>query len=413
MRSDAARRRPARRAGPAGGLFAVALAASWLLAAAPVRAAAQQQTTEQRLRAEQSRLDQLRSERHALEQRRASLQNTVHDLSEEVDNLNQQIAMTASVVSSLDDQLATINDEVDSTTADLVRAQDELTVKQAILQRRVVDIYKRGPLYSVEVLLSASSFGDLVARYKYLHLVALRDRVLVRRVEDLRNQIDHQRGNLVRFQQDIEENLQEKANEENRLRDLRAQQATSLAHAKRSARETDRRIARLAADEKRLTDVVAALEAARVRAARGTPNAGRATSAFSAEGGRLTWPVTGPLIYSFGRVVNPNNTTVRWNGIGIEAPAGTPVHAVAAGRVRIAEPFGTYGLTVIIEHPGGDYSVYGSLQRLAVKKGQVVSRGQVIGYVGSSDPALGPHLHFELRPQGRPIDPLGILKPRP
>jgi septal ring factor EnvC (AmiA/AmiB activator) len=277
----------------------------------------------------------------------------------------------------------------------------------------VVDIYKRGPLFSVEVLLSASSFGDLVARYKYLHLVALRDRVLVRRVEDLRNQIDHQRGNLVRFQQDIEDNLQEKADEERRLRDLRAQQATSLARAKRSARETDRRIAQLADDEKRLTDVVAALEAARVRAERGSPNAGRTSSAFSAAGGRLDWPVTGPLLYNFGRVVNPNNTTVRWNGIGIEAPVGTPVHAVAAGRVRIAEPFGTYGLTVIIEHPGGDYSVYGSLERLSVRKGDVVSRGQVIGYVGSSDPALGPHLHFELRPQGRPIDPLGILKPQP
>lgn len=412
MRCDAARR-PARRAGLAGALLPAVLAACTLLAVAPAPAAAQQQSTEQRLRAEQSRLDKLRSERQALEQRRASLQNTVHDLAEEVDNLNQQISMTASVVSSLDDQLATINDEVDSTTADLVRAQDELTVKQAILQRRVVDIYKRGPLYSVEVMLSASSFGDLVARYKYLHLVALRDRVLVRRVEDLRNQIDHQRGNLVRFQQDIEDNLQQKADEERRLRDLRAQQATSLSQARRSARETDRRIAQLAADEKRLTDVVAELEAERVRASRGTPNAGRATSAFSAEGGHVDWPVTGPLLYSFGRVVNPNNTTVRWNGIGIEAPAGTPVHAVAAGRVRIAEPFGTYGLTVIIEHPGGDYSVYGSLQRLAVKKGQVVSRGEVIGYVGSSDPALGPHLHFELRPQGRPVDPLEILKPRP
>lgn len=412
MTSDAARGRPGRRARRAV-MVAAAVAAGAVLAASPARLPAQQESPEARLRAEQQKLDQLRSERRALEQRRASLQNTVHDLADEVDNLNKEVDMTARVVASLDDQLATINDEVSSTTTDLVRAQDELTVKRAILQRRVVDIYKRGPLFSVEVLLSANSFGDLVARYKYLHLVALRDRVLVRRVEDLRNQIDHQRGNLVRFQQDIEENLQEKADEERRLQDLRAQQARSLTRARRSARETDQRIAELARDERRLSDIVAALEAARVRAERGAPGASRGASAFRAATGRLDWPVDGPLLYGYGRVVNPNNTTVRWNGIGIEAPTGTPVHAVAAGRVRVAEPFGTYGLTVIIEHTGGDYSVYGSLERLAVKTGDVVSKGQVIGYVGSSDPALGPHLHFELRPQGRPIDPLDILKPRP
>src|SRR6185312_8091105 len=111
------------------------------------------------------------------------------------------------------------------TTSDLVDAQDELTLKRVILQRRLVDIYKRGPLFSLEVLLSANSFGDLIARYKYLHLIALRDRVLVHRVEDLRNQIDRQRGNLVRFQNDMEENRQEKSDEEKRLRDLQSQQA--------------------------------------------------------------------------------------------------------------------------------------------------------------------------------------------
>jgi len=123
--------------------------------------------------------------------------------------------------------------------------------------------------------------------------------------------------------------------------------------------------------------------------------------------------VDGPLAYSFGRVVNPNNTTVRWNGIGIEAPAGTPVHAIAAGKVLVAESFGTYGLTVIIQHPGGDYSVYGSLSRIATEKGAVVGKGEVIGYVGSTDPALGPHLHFELRPEGHAVDPLDYLTPKP
>jgi len=367
---------------------------------------------EARLRAERAKLDALRAERERLVQRRQTLQNTVHDLSEEVDNLNREADMTASVVHSLDAQLDAINAEVASTTSDLVDAQDELTLKRVILQRRLIDIYKRGPLFSLEVLLSANSFGDLIARYKYLHLIALRDRVLVRRVEDLRNQIDRQRGNLVHFQSDMEENRQEKADEERRLRDLQSQQSASLHDAQRNARLTDRRIKQLASDEGRLTNVIASLEAARLRAERASPNAPRAAGVFSTAN-RLDWPVDGPLLYNFGRVVNPNNTTVRWNGIGIRAAEGAEVHAVAAGKVRVAEPFGTYGLTVIIEHPGGDYSVYGSLEKVTVKKGDVVGKGDIIGYVGSTDPELGPHLHFEMRPEGRPVDPLDILKPQP
>ena len=393
----------------------VCMAAAALPGAARAQAAPAQQSDspEARLKAERAKLQALRAERAQLEQRRQTLQNTVHDLSEEVDNLNREADMTASVVRSLDAQLDAINAEVASTTSDLVDAQDELTLKRVILQRRLVDIYKRGPLFSLEVLLSANSFGDLVARYKYLHLIALRDRVLVHRVEDLRNQIDRQRGNLVRFQSDMQENRQEKSDEEQRLRDLQAQQAQSLHQAQRSARVTDRRIQQLASDEGRLTNVIASLEEARVRAERASPNVPRAASAFRSSANRLDWPVDGALIYNFGRVVNPNNTTVRWNGIGIKAAEGTEVHAVAAGKVRVAEPFGTYGLTVIIEHPGGDYSVYGSLEKVTVKKGDVVGKGDVIGYVGSTDPDLGPHLHFEMRPEGRPVDPLDILKPQP
>lgn len=388
-------------------LLALLAAAALLMAAAPLAA---QDTPEARLRAERARLERLRAERQALEQRRANLQNTVHDLAEEVASLDRETDMTARVVESLDAQLAAINAEVASTTSDLIRTEDELTLDRVLMQRRLVDIYKRGPLYSAEVLLTATSFGDLVARYKYLHLLTLRDRALVQRVEELRDRINRQRGNLVQFQSDIQENLQEKADEEQRLRDLRDQQARSLGRARTSARETDRRLAQLGRDERRLSDVIATLEAARLRAERAAPGGARSSSAMRAGAARFDWPVQGPLLYGFGRVVNPNNTTIRWNGIGIKAAEGTPVRAVAAGKVLVAEPFGTYGLTVIIQHPGGDYSVYGSLSRIAVAKGDAVSRDQIIGYVGSSDPELGPHLHFELRPEGRAVDPLEFLK---
>jgi septal ring factor EnvC (AmiA/AmiB activator) len=394
-----------------------ALVLALLLSVAPIARAQQQSTeqknAEQRIRDERARLEALKNEREELQRRRTSLQNTVHDLSEEVETLDREADVTARVMHSLDSQLDAISAEVGATTADLVRAQDEITVKQATLRRRLVDIDKRGPLFSFEVLLSARSFGELLARYKYLHLLAVRDQTLVHRVEDLRNQINHQRANLVRFQENIKLNLDEKAEEEDRLRTLKIEQSRSLAKAKRSAQDTDARLKAIGRDEARLTDVIANLEAARLRAERSSPNVARAPSTIRKGAGTMDWPVQGDILYSYGRVVNPNNTTVRWNGIGIKAAAGTEVHAVAAGKVLVADQFGTYGLTVIVQHPGGDYSVYGSLSKITTEKGAVVTKGQVIGYVGTADPDLPAHLHFELRPQGRAVDPMDFLRPNP
>jgi len=103
--------------------------------------------------------------------------------------------------------------------------------------------------------------------------------------------------------------------------------------------------------------------------------------------------------------------------VGIKAAIGASVEAVAPGRVVSVGPLGTYGLTVIIDHGGGDYSIYGSLSRSDVRQGQSVAKGQVIGGVGISDPDLPPHVHFEIRhagADGRPgsVDPAGWLRER-
>jgi murein hydrolase activator len=388
------------------GLFALFLPTASIVPALQ----AQQPNPEAALRAERSRLDQLRREREQLQRRMLELRGTVSTLEEEIANLDRQAETTSRLVRSLENQLQVISGEVASTTADLVRAEDELTMKRAVLHRRLVDIYKRGNLYEVEVILAAQSFGDLVSRYKYLYLLARRDRALVTRVEDLRNRIQRQRGNLVRLQQELEVNREDRATEAKRLRDLQAARARSLAQAQRGARDAAAGIERIARDEQRVSNVIASLEAARRRAEAASPAAPAGSSLSTSDLGRLDWPVEGTILYSFGRLVNPDHTTVRWNGIGIAAPEGSPVRSVASGRVVVAEAVGTYGLTIIIQHGGGDYSVYGSLSRLAVTKETIVSKGQVIGFVGSADPDLPSRLHFEIRPQGRAVDPLEWLR---
>ena len=385
------------------------------LLAAPVLAPpiAAQQATESRLREEREALERIRRERAQLESRMLQLRGNVHDLAEEVALLDRQADATARAVASLEKQLVAIGQEVGSATANLVRAEDELVMKRAALRRRLADIYKRGNLYSAEVLLSARSFGDLVARYKYLHLVAKRDRALVERVEELRDQIRRQRTVMVRLQNDIDVNRTERQNEEQRLRTLETQRARSLAQAQRSAKATEARLARIARDEQRLTNVIATLESARRRSEAARPAAPRVASTLTTRRlGDLDWPVEGDIIYRFGRVVSENNTATRWNGIGIAANEGTPVKAVERGEVVVAEAFGTYGLTVILQHPGGDYSVYGSLSRISVAKGAEVAKGASVGTVGTANPDQPAHLHFESRPGGRAVDPLDWLRAR-
>ena len=369
-----------------------------------------------KIRQQRTELERIRQERADLERQMRELQTTAHTLNEEVINLDRRAGATARLVTTLDRQLRAIAAEVELANNNMARAEAELAQKKVTLQRRLVDIYKRGPTYTAQALLSAASFGELVARYKYLHLLALRDRALVRRVEQLRNQVALERDRLVVLQRGIRDNREEKQLEEGRLRALEVQQRMQLARVRLETKATQNKIARMRLTETQLTNAINLLELERRRAvasARRPAAAPRATSSVrTSDYGLLDWPVDGPLVYTFGRAVQPNNTTIRWNGVGIRAAEGTPVKSVAAGRVVDVRQFGTYGLTVIIEHGGGDYSVYGSLNRSDVRTGQAIAKGESVGGVGVSDPELPPHLHFEIRQGGPAIDPAVWLRRR-
>ena len=369
------------------------------------------QSADARIRTQREELERIRRERAELERRMANLQGDVHDLAEELVNLDRQRLATERMLATLDRQMNSINGVVQETTNRMTTAETELTQRRATLQRRLVEIYKRGPLYPAEAMLTARSFGELVARYKYLHEIAVHDRSLVKRLETLRDDIARQRTELVKLRDAVEENRGDKLREEERLASLKRLRSSSLQQAQRSSRQIQERLAQIRQSESRLSNVIASIEADRVRTVAARPNAPRVTSTLKmADAGRLDWPVDGPLLYRFGRVINPNNTTTRWNGMGIAAPLGTTVKAVAPGTVVSVGPLGTYGLTVIMQHGEGDYSIYASLQAASVRTGTVVKKGDAIGTVGASDPDLKPHLHFEMRPKGRAVDPESWLR---
>lgn len=395
-------------------LTAVGLA----LLSAPLSAPAQEadEAFRERLRESQDRLSQIRGEREQLRRQLDELTSQVHTVSEEIRIIERQIGASASVVSELDVQLGTLLDQVSLTTSDMLLTRDRLTVRRVVLQQRLREIYKRGALAPVEVLLAADSFSDLLNRYKYLHQVALFDRLLVREVSRLERDIEEQRARLSEELRQVERLRDEKSRELVDLEHLERQRQNRLRGVTQQRTQAQSRLTQLAQEEERLRNTIAELERARREAERRTGLASVSTLRTS-DIGQLNWPVEGNILYQFGPEREGSSTTMR-EGIGIGAPVGTPVRAVEAGRVLYAGPRNLYGQSVIVGHGGGYYTVYLYMQSLQVTEGEDVRSGQVIGTVGGAATPEGPHVEFQIHePSGggapRAVDPVRWLRGQP
>ena len=136
-----------------------------------------------------------------------------------------------------------------------------------------------------------------------------------------------------------------------------------------------------------------------------------------ADAGSLEWPLDGDLIYRFGQEQRPNGLVLNWNGVGIAGLPGSPVRAARNGLIVLAGPFEGYGPSVVLSHGDGFYSLYLYLEEIRVAEGRSIDVGHVIGTVGGTDTAQGPHIEFQVRapidggvPEAQ--DPLEWLKPR-
>jgi len=395
----------------------VALAAA-LGPGAPLRAQSQDTTADvlrQKIQNSQQRLQEIRQQRQQLRQEMQRLSHRVSGASEEISNLEKQIESSSSVVAELDVQAQATREQVSRTTARMLQTRDRLTVRKTELRERLREVYERGPLGTLQVLLSARSFSDLIDRYKYLHLVTLYDRMLVGQVSSLEGNLEDQRSELADQLDRLQRLRGDKKEELADLESLHQQYRRRLTNYRAQRSRAREQEARLAQDESRLQDLIADLERTRREAER---RSGRSTSSSltTSDLGKLDWPVEGRVVYQFGPERDHGTTTQR-DGIGIGAAEGTPVHVVAAGRVEWAGPQGLYGPSVIVSHGGGFYSAYLYLENLKVHVGESVQAGQVIGQVGGASSRAGAHIEFQIHrptPGGPPhaVDPVRWLRSR-
>lgn len=392
-----------------------------LLLPGPILPAGAQEPEElgRQIRESQQRLEQIREERAQLQREMQALRSRVRDVSSELRNIEQQLSASRSALAEVEFQVEAATLQVQGTVRDLLRARELLRERQAILNRRLRNMYMQGPLHTIRVLLGADSFADLLNRYHYLQLIASYDRSLIDEVRELEEELlaQHQRlqaglaelGRLREFQRaEVAE-----------LRQVEDERQRALQQFRGRERRAQTRLEELEEDEARLGDLVADLERRRLEEERRRAVAGRAPGerTLSTEDmGRLDWPVEGELAYRFGLDRRPNGTVLRWNGVGIRAPLGTPVRAVRDGTVVLSGPFEGYGPTVILSHGDGFYTLYLYLEETGVVEGRRVEAGQVVGTVGGRGTQEGPHIEFQVRipmdggpPQA--VDPLPWLRP--
>lgn len=387
-----------------------------MLLAFATPATAQQADIQRDLRESRLKLDSIQAERDRLAREMATLQNRVRDASRELVNIERQQQASRSALVELEFQSELLTESVEEATLEHQSTQARLQQRTLDLHARLRSIYKRGRMHTVQVILAAQSFSDLLNRYKYLNLMAIYDRMVVQEFTRLERQ-------LAQHEQDMRESLlrldllrQEKATEVAQLERVESQRQTTLRQFRQQQSTTASRLDELEREQLRVTGTIADLERRRREEEARRAGPVQPASMSTRDLGTLDWPVQGNVLYRFGPDRKPDGIVLKHQGIGIAAPAGTAVTAVESGVVEFAGTFPGYGPTVIVSHGGGYRTLYLYLQRIDVEVGQLVRAGQGVGTVGGERTAEGAHIEFQVRiPLDgaiEPVDPLTWLRSR-
>jgi septal ring factor EnvC (AmiA/AmiB activator) len=289
-------------------------------------------------------------------------------------------------------------ESLDTTTARVAALERERAAELPDMRAQLVDIYKRGRSGYASLIFGAADVREFA---RATRAVASLSKINQRR-------LDEHRATLAALRSERATQLQKAADLRNEQQ--RAEQAKAAAQRAIAARAA--LITRIDARRDLNAQYVGELQVAydRLQQQVSSSAAGRVEVPLAPFRGALDWPVAGRVVGRFGQADRPGAGAVR-NGVEIAVPEGTVVRAVHGGTVAFAGPFTGFGTLVIIDHGGNDFTLYGALGSVAVDRGTLVEAGTEMGRTGAGSGAT-PALYFEVRIDGRSVDPLQWLKPR-
>ena len=319
-------------------------------------------------------------------------------------------------LAALEFDMKGVESSLEKTGKEIEKVRQEAQRKREQIRMRLASLYKAGEIGGVRVFFSSESFPQTMENMRYMKAVLENDRALfteynarVERLKILKGSLEGDAARKERLRNDIEARKKE-------IEADRRDKAAYLAQLRQDKKGYLASLKELEANARRLQTMVERLEARSRRVYTGkkenkqlvspTSLPPAADKGFGAQRGRLAIPARGEIIGSFGRHKHPefNSFTVS-NGISIAAPLGADIHSVFDGQVIFADYFKGYGNMVIIDHGGGFFSLYAHASRILKRVGAAVGRNEVVATVGDGDSSRGPMLYFEIRYQGKPVDP--------
>ena len=338
------------------------------------------------------RLEKVQDKREHLQERIDLRVAEAADLRADAKELNQQIVSLRGQLADLDAEIVEISSEVRSVQARIDATQAEIDKIQDMATSQAVALYKSGSGESLEALLNSDSLTELDNKIELMGVAAEENTTALVRYGRLRVTIEDQHRELFAAKKRLESSRQR---QESVLADLDKNhdrlQAT-LAELERRIDKDQAHEEILAKQEATLLQDIIAAQAGRAVAAKGVSTSG------------YIWPLGGAITSYYGP---------RWGrmhtGIDIDGVTGDPIVASKAGRVIVASYYGGYGNAVVIDHGGGVSTLYAHMSTINVSEGQTVSQGAVVGAVGATGNVTGDHLHFEVRINGNPVNPLDYL----
>jgi murein DD-endopeptidase MepM/ murein hydrolase activator NlpD len=356
-----------------------------------------------------ARISGLRDQIERAKAREGVLTNDISAASSRIDALTGNIDILTARLAVLESDLAAHRNRLARLEArfrDQTYLLRHLTQQHAIAQRRLeerlVQLYETDEASEVEILLQVQSLSDLLEQIDYFHSIGAQDKRIADTIKRLQGEMKVARQSTAATKAEVAKAtavLAKKTDEQRAAREQLVAEQSALAAARSDKRSMLANVRQERKGEEE--DLVAMQAASNAIAAQIRSHGSSGGGTPSASG--FIWPVSGPITSGFGW---------RWGrmheGIDIGAGCGTPIHAAASGTVIYSGWMSGYGNFVLIDHGNGLATAYGHQSAIYVSGGSV-SQGQVIGAVGSTGHSTGCHLHFEVRVNGTPVNPLNYL----